>query len=154
MNVVFHEDIMYCLSEPEFQRDYNEEEIHTFTYLPLEEDQSFIKVVNLQDTRKENGDDSRAETSEDIFREDTFREQKNSDTTTIENKSHEEPHEEISNQSSVENVPTTNPSLIRRILPRCQNRGIYIPTVNPDLSSRVKYHMSHFMFNHRLSESN
>ena len=47
MNVIFHEDIMYYPSEPEFWGEYNEEEIHTLTYLPPEEDQSSIEIVNL-----------------------------------------------------------------------------------------------------------
>ncbi|KAH9779117.1 retrovirus-related pol polyprotein from transposon RE1 [Citrus sinensis] len=143
MYVVFHEDIMYYLSESEFQGEYNEEEIHTLTYLPPEESQSSIKIVNLQDTRKANGDDSQAEICED-----TFGEHNNSDTTAIENES----HEEIPNQSSAEDVPTTSP--IRRIPPQRQNRGIPKPTYEPDFSSRVKYPMSHFVSNHRLSESN
>ncbi|KAH9675580.1 retrovirus-related pol polyprotein from transposon RE1 [Citrus sinensis] len=143
MDVVFHEDIMYYLSESEFQGEYNEEEIHTLTYLPPEESQSFIEIVNLQDTGKAKGDDSQAEICED-----TFGEHNNSDTTAIENES----HEEIPNQSSAEDVPTTSP--IRRILPQCQNRGIPKPTYEPDFSSRVKYPMSHFVSNHRLSESN
>ncbi|KAH9657753.1 retrovirus-related pol polyprotein from transposon RE1 [Citrus sinensis] len=143
MDVVFHEDIMYYLSESEFQGEYNEEEIHTLTYLPPEESQSSIEIVNLQDTGKANGDDSQAEICED-----TFGEHNNSDTTAIENES----HEEIPNQSSAEDVPTTSP--IRRILPQRQNRGIPKPTYEPDFSSRVKYPMSHFVYNHRLSESN
>ncbi|KAH9764942.1 retrovirus-related pol polyprotein from transposon RE1 [Citrus sinensis] len=143
MDVVFHEDIMYYLSESEFQGEYNEEEIHTLTYLPPKESQSSIKIVNLQDTGKANDDDSQAEICED-----TFGEHNNSDTTAIENKS----HEEIPNQSSAEDVPTTSP--IRRILPQHQNRGIPKPTYEPDFSSRVKYLMSHFVSNHRLSESN
>ena len=85
MDVVFHEDIMYYLSEPEFQEEYSEEKIHTLTYLPPEEGQSSIEVVNLQDIGKENGDDSQVEITED-----TFREKNNSDTTAIENESHEE----------------------------------------------------------------
>ncbi|KAH9685411.1 protein kinase domain-containing protein [Citrus sinensis] len=48
--------------------------------------------------------------------EDTFGEHNNSDTTAIENES----HEEIPNQLSAEDVPTTSP--IRRILPQHQNR--------------------------------
>ncbi|KAH9656598.1 retrovirus-related pol polyprotein from transposon RE1 [Citrus sinensis] len=143
MDVVFHEDIMYYLSESEFQGEYNEEEIHTLTYLPPEESQSSIEIVNLQDTGKANGDDSQAEICED-----TFGEHNNSDTIAIENES----HEEIPNQSSAEDVPTTSP--IRRILPQRQNRGIPKPTYEPDFSSRVKYPMSHFVSNHRLSESN
>ncbi|KAH9718244.1 hypothetical protein KPL71_022143 [Citrus sinensis] len=111
MDLIFHEDIMYYLSETEFQGEYNEEEIHPLTYLPPEEGQSSIEVVNLQDTGKENGDDSQAEISED-----TFGEHNNSDTTAIENES----HEEMSNQSSTEDVPTT--SLIKIILPQRQNR--------------------------------
>ena len=90
MDVVFHEDIMYYLSKSEFQGEYNEEEIHTLTYLPSEESQSSIEIVNLQDTGKANSDDSQAEISED-----TFGEHNNSDTTAIENES----HEEIPNQS-------------------------------------------------------
>ncbi|KAH9752394.1 retrovirus-related pol polyprotein from transposon RE1 [Citrus sinensis] len=116
MNVVFHEDIMYYLSESEFQGEYNEEEIHTLTYLPPEESQSSIEIVNLQDTGKANGDDSQAEICED-----TFGEHNNSDTTAIENES----HEEIPNQSSAEDVPTTSP--IRRILPQRQNRALKDP---------------------------
>ncbi|KAH9763832.1 retrovirus-related pol polyprotein from transposon RE1 [Citrus sinensis] len=143
MDVVFHEDIMYYLSESEFQGEYNEEEIHTLTYLPLEESQSSIEIVNFQDTGKANGDDSQAEICED-----TFGEHNNSDTTAIENES----HEEILNQSFAEDVPTTSP--IRRILPQRQNRDIPEPTYEPDFSSRVKYPMSHFVSNHRLSESN
>ncbi|KAH9784249.1 retrovirus-related pol polyprotein from transposon RE1 [Citrus sinensis] len=143
MDVVFHEDIMYYLSESEFQGEYNKEEIHTLTYLPPEESQSSIEIVNLQDTGKANGDDSQAEISED-----TFGEHNNSDTTAIENES----HEEIPNQSSVEDVPTTSP--IKRILSQRQNRGIPKPTYEPDFSSIVNYPMSHFVSNHRLSESN
>ncbi|KAH9718241.1 hypothetical protein KPL71_022141 [Citrus sinensis] len=111
IDVIFHEDIMYYLSETKFQGEYNEEEIHPLTYLPPEEGQSSIEVVNLQDTGKENGDDSQAEISED-----TFGEHNNSDTTAIENES----HEEMPNQSSAEDVPTTSP--IKIIIPQRQNR--------------------------------
>ncbi|KAH9650374.1 protein kinase domain-containing protein [Citrus sinensis] len=99
---------MYYLSESEFQGEYNEEEIHTLTYLPPEESQSSIEIVNLQDTGKINGDDSQAEISED-----TFREHNDSDTTAIQNES----HEEIPNQSSAEDVPTTksNQSFVNQL---------------------------------------
>ena len=55
-----------------------------------------------------------------------FGEHNNSDTTTIENES----HQEIPNHSSAEDVPTT--SSIRRILPQRQNRGIPKPTYEPN----------------------
>ena len=39
-------------------------------------------------------------------------------------------------------------------LPPCQTRGIPKPTYKPELSSKVKYPMSHYVSNHHLSESN
>ena len=42
----------------------------------------------------------------------------------------------------------------RKQLPPHQTRGIPKPTYEPELSSKVKYPMSHYVSNHRLSESN
>ena len=42
----------------------------------------------------------------------------------------------------------------RKQLPPHQTRGIPIPTYEPELSSKVKYPISHYVSNHRLSESN
>ena len=42
----------------------------------------------------------------------------------------------------------------RKQLPPRQTRGIPKPTYEPELSSKVKYPMSHYVSNHRLSESN
>ena len=42
----------------------------------------------------------------------------------------------------------------RKQLTPCQTRGIPKPTYEPELSSKVKYPMSHYLSNHRLSESN
>jgi hypothetical protein len=42
----------------------------------------------------------------------------------------------------------------RKQLPPCHTRGIPKPTYEPELSSKVKYPMSHYVSNHRLSESN
>ena len=39
-------------------------------------------------------------------------------------------------------------------LPHRHNRGIPKPTYEPDLSTKVKYPMSNYVSNHRLSESN
>ncbi|RVW45771.1 Retrovirus-related Pol polyprotein from transposon RE1 [Vitis vinifera] len=39
-------------------------------------------------------------------------------------------------------------------LPHRHNRGIPKPTYEPELSTKVKYLMSNYVFNHRLSESN
>ena len=42
----------------------------------------------------------------------------------------------------------------RKQLPLRQTRGIPKPTYEPELSSKVKYPISHYVSNHRLSESN
>ena len=39
-------------------------------------------------------------------------------------------------------------------LPHCHNRGIPKPTYEPELSTKVKYPMSNYVSNHRLSKSN
>lgn len=143
MDVVFHEDIMYYPSKSEFQGEYNEEEIHTLTYSPLQGDQFSIEVTNLQDT----------ETCEDASEKQNIQEI-DTNTSTIEHETLEETHEEIPNQSFAEDVPIINPSPIKRIVPQRQTRGIPKPTYEPSLSSRVRYPMSHFVSNHRLSESN
>ena len=54
------------------------------------------------------------------------------------------------NQFLAEDAP--KPS--RRQLPQRHTRGIPKPTYEPELSSNVKYSMSHYVSNHSLSESN
>ena len=54
------------------------------------------------------------------------------------------------NQLLVEDAP--EPS--RRQLPQRHTRGIPKPTYEHELSSNVKYPMSHYVSNHRLLESN
>ena len=62
---------------------------------------------------------------------------------------------EIPNQSSsVEGVLNLEPDPFMKRLPHRHNRGIPKPTYEPELSPKVKYHMSNYVSNHRLSESN
>ncbi|RVW81474.1 Retrovirus-related Pol polyprotein from transposon RE1 [Vitis vinifera] len=62
---------------------------------------------------------------------------------------------EIPNQSSsVEGVLNLEPDPFMKWLPHCHNRGIPKPTYEPGLSTKVKYLMSNYVSNHRLSESN
>ncbi|RVW39463.1 hypothetical protein CK203_101509 [Vitis vinifera] len=62
---------------------------------------------------------------------------------------------EIPNQSSsVEGVLNLEPDPFMKRLPHRHNRGIPKPTYEPELSTKVKYPMSNYVFNHRLSESN
>jgi hypothetical protein len=58
---------------------------------------------------------------------------------------------DIPNQLFTEVALITEPI---KTLPQHQTRGIPKPTYEPELSSRVKYHMSHYMSNHHLTESN
>ena len=61
----------------------------------------------------------------------------------------------IPNQSSfVEGVLNLKPDPFMKRLPHRPNRGIPKPTYEPKLSTKVKYPMSNYVFNHRLSESN
>ena len=62
---------------------------------------------------------------------------------------------EISNQSSsVEGVLNLEPDPFMKWLPHRHNRGIPKPTYEPELSTKVKYPMSNYVSNYRLSESN
>ena len=54
------------------------------------------------------------------------------------------------NQLLAEDAP--EPSRIQ--LPQRRTRGIPTPTYEPEISSNVKYPMSHYVSNHNLSESN
>ena len=62
---------------------------------------------------------------------------------------------EILNQSSsVEGVLNLEPDPFMKRLPHHHNRGIPKPTYELELSTKVKYPMSNYVSNHRLSESN
>ena len=54
----------------------------------------------------------------------------------------------------LEDVPNTVLEPIQKQLPQRLTRGIPTPTYKPQLSSKVRYPMSHYVSNHRLSESN
>ena len=58
------------------------------------------------------------------------------------------------NQSPAEDGHVVVSKPQRKQLPPCHTRGIPKPTYEPELSSKVKYPMSHYVSNHRLSESN
>jgi len=60
----------------------------------------------------------------------------------------------IPNQSSVADVPDVVSEPFLKQLPQRHTRGIPKPTYEPELSSKIKYPMSHYVYNHRLSESN
>ena len=58
---------------------------------------------------------------------------------------------EIPNQSSsVEDVLNLEPDPFMKRLPHRHNRSIPKPTYEPELSTKVKYPMSNYVFNHRF----
>ena len=130
MDAVFHEDLMHFSSESELQGEYHKE-IQTLNYdyhISEEDESGQSELVN-----QEVGElDMRGQQfgSEDVFTE-------------------------ISNQSSsVEGVLNLEPDPFMKRLPHRHNRGIPKPTYELELSTKVKYPMSNYVSNHRLSKSN
>lgn len=58
------------------------------------------------------------------------------------------------NQSLSEDISYTVHESTRRQLPQRLTRGIQKPTYEPQLSSKVRYPMNHYMSTHRLSQTN
>ena len=130
MDVVLHEDSMYFSSESELQGEYHKE-IQTldYDYHISEEDESRqSELVNQEAGELDMSGQQFG--SKDVFTE-------------------------IPNQSSfVEGVLNLEPNPFMKQLPHRHNRGILKPTYEPELSTKVKYPMSNYASNHRLSESN
>ncbi|WJZ97935.1 hypothetical protein VitviT2T_016503 [Vitis vinifera] len=130
MDVVFHEDSMYFSSESELQGEYHKE-IQTLDYdyhISKENESGQSELVNQEAGELDMSGQQFG--SEDVF-------------TEIPNQS-----------SSVEGVLNLEPDPFMKRLPHRHNRGIPKPTYEPELSTKVKYSMSNYVSNHRLSESN
>ncbi|RVX07666.1 Retrovirus-related Pol polyprotein from transposon TNT 1-94 [Vitis vinifera] len=130
MDVVFHEDSMSFSSESKLQGEYHKE-IQTLDYdyhISKENESRQSELVNQEAGELDmSGQQFR---SEDVFTE-------------------------VPNQSlSVEGVLNLELDPFMKRLPHRHNRGIPKPTYEPELSTKVKYLMSNYVFNHRLSESN
>ena len=142
LDVVFHEDKIYFSSEFEIQGEHSHE-VQTLDYIDPENLISVeldISGGNLDGS----GEDNKAE----------FSHIKVVDETGPESIQEAESLSDTTNQSFVEDVPeTVLDTSIRRNPPR-RNKGIPKPTYEPDLTSKAKYPMSHYVSNHRLSESN
>ncbi|RVX18371.1 Retrovirus-related Pol polyprotein from transposon TNT 1-94 [Vitis vinifera] len=130
MDVVFHEDSMYFSSESELQREYHKE-IQTLDYdYHISEEYEFGQSELVNQEADELDMSGQQFGSEDVF-------------TEIPNQS-----------SSIEGVLNLEPEPFMKRLPHRHNRGIPKPTYEPELSTKVKYLMSNYVSNHRLSESN
>nr|CAN79066.1 hypothetical protein VITISV_019693 [Vitis vinifera] len=130
MDVVFHEDSMYFSSESKLQGEYHKE-IQTLDYdyhISKENESEQSELVNQEAGELDMSGQQFG--SEDVF-------------TEIPNQS-----------SSVEGVLNLEPDPFMKRLPHRHNRGIPKPTYEPELSTKVKYPMSNYVSNHRLSESN
>ncbi|RVW24660.1 Retrovirus-related Pol polyprotein from transposon TNT 1-94 [Vitis vinifera] len=130
MDVVFHEDSMYFSSEFELQGEYRKE-IQTLDYdyhISEEDESGQSELVNQEVGELDMSGQQFG--FEDVF-------------TEIPNQS-----------SSVEGVLNLEPDPFMKRLPHRHNRGIPKPTYEPELSTKVKYPMSNYVSNHRLSESN
>ena len=152
MDVVFHEDSMYFSFESELQGEYHKE-IQTFDYdyHIFKEDESGQSELVNQEVGEPSSNDH-LETEEVI--------EEGSDNTIepsppFEQFGSKNVFTEIPNQSSsIEGVINLEPNPFMKRLPHLHNRGIPKPTYEPELSTKVKYLMSNYVSNHRLSKSN
>lgn len=148
MDVVFHEDTMY-FSKPEFQGEYQEE------IRSLDHDNQDVENLEVTDMALDPWSSS---SQIDMILdqncdENQITEEMDHSLTQQEIEIHENiatSPVDISHQSFTEDVPEPH----RRQLPQRHTRGIPKSTYEPELSSKAKYPMSHYVSNHRLSESN
>ena len=163
MDVVFHEDSMYFSSKPELQGEHLEEvQALDYDFLISIEGELSILGNNMNVNEKErpelgNENDGELDLSGIIL--DHSGDERDED---LENEVVDQPLSEsltpqatdTPNQSPVEDGPVVMSKPPRKQLPSRQTRGVPKPTYEPELSSKVKYSMSHYVSNHRLSESN
>ena len=147
MNVVFHEDSMYFSFESKLQEEYYKE-IQTLDYdISKEDEYGQFELVNQEAGEPSSNDHPKAE--------EVIKEGRNNTIEPSEQFGSEDAFTEIPNQSSfAEGVLNLEPDPFMKWLPHCHNRGIPKPTYEPELSTKVKYPMSNYVSNHRLSESN
>ena len=142
LDVVFHEDKIYFSSEFEIQGEHSHE-VQTLDYIDPENlisVESDISGGNLDGRGEDNEDEfSHIEAVDEAGPESIQEAESLSDTT---------------NQSFVEDVPETVLDTSIRQNPPRRNKGIHKPTYKPNFTSKIKYVMSHYVSNHRLSESN
>ena len=146
MDVVFHEDTMYY-SKSKFHGEYLDE-IQTFEYsLMTDTEEINMDVTELSD--KYSGDLDTSGQNVDISGN-----PENQETSgTPEAELYSLPSN-IPNQSLADDTPYIVPESSRRQLPQRHTRGIPKSTYEPELSSKVRYPMSHYVSTHQLSKTN
>ena len=163
MDEFFHEDSMYFSSEPELQREHLEEvQALDYDFLISIEGELFEHGNNLNGNEKEHpklGNENAGELDLSGINLDHSGDERDED---LENEVVDQPPSEslspqatdTLNQSPTKDGLAVMSEPLRKQLPPRQTRGIPKPTYEPELSSKVKYPMSHYVSNHRLSESN
>ena len=163
MDVVFHEDLMYFSSEPKLKGEHLDEvQALDYDFLISIEGELSEPGNNLNGNEKERpelGNENAGELDLSGINLDHSGDEHDED---LDNEVVDQPPSEsltpqatdTPNQSPVEDGPAVVFKPPRKQLPPCQTRGIPKPTYEPELSSKVKYPMSHYVSNHRLSESN
>ena len=162
MDVVFHEDSMYFSSKPELQGEHLEE-VHARDYdiMISIEGELFEPGNNLNGNEKERpelGNDNAGELDLSGINLDHSGDERDED---LDNEVVDQPPFEslapqatdTPNQSPAKDGPAVVSEPPRKQLLPYQTRGIPKPTYELELSSEVKYPMSHYVSNHCLSES-
>ena len=163
MDVVFHEDSMYFSFEPELQGEHLEEvQALDYDFLISIEGELSEPSNNMNGNEKERlelGNENVGELDLSGINLDHSGDERDED---LDNEVlYQPPSESIApqatdtpNRSPAEDGPVVVSEPPRKQLPLCQTRGIPKPTYEPKLPSKVNYPMTHYVSNHRLSESN
>ena len=163
MDVVFHEDSMYFSSKPELQGEHLEEvQALDYDFLISIDGELSEPGNNLNGNEKERPELGNENAGELYLSGINLNHSGDERDEDLENEVVDQPPSEslapqetdTPNQLPAEDGPVVmfEPPK-KQLLPR-QTRGIPKPTYEPELSSKVKYPMSHYMSNHRLSKSN
>ena len=163
MDVVFHEDSMYISSDPELQGEHLEEvQALDYDFLISIEGELSEPSNNMNGNEKERpelGNENAGELDLSGINLNHSGDERDED---LDNEVVDQPPSEslapqvidTPNQSPAEDGRVVVSESPRKQLPPHQTRGIPKPTYEPELSSKVKYSISHYVSNHHLSESN
>ena len=163
MDVVFHEDSMYFSSEPKLQGEHLEKvQALDYDFLISIEGELFELGNNLNGNEKERPELSNENVGELDLSGINLDQSGDERDEDLDNEVVDQPPSkslalqatDTPNQSPSEDGPTVVSEPPRKQLPPRQTRGIPKPTYELELSSKVKYPMSHYVSNNRLSESN
>lgn len=165
LDVAFHEDSMYFPSEPELQGGYLKEvQALDYEFLISMEKESYelgnnpngneteLNETNFGD--ENNGELDLSGTNLDHNNDEHVEDTENGVVEQLPSELLAPQVTDTPNQSPVADNPPIVSEPPRKQLPPRQTRGIPRPAYEPELSSRVKYPMSNYVSNHRLSESN